>query len=228
VLIQSVPGLFGEAFALTVNSYHPSINPLQGQSFVIAVLEFSTAGIVLGSESKTIMTTSSPTDTWIPNTIQGVAPPGTNDVKAILVFVQIPHTAAGVCHFDDVSIRRLSPSLTMTRDPLTSNITNSFSKGSPGAFYGQLFSFDLLNSSAPLLGFVAGMHLDPGATVDQINLALAQVPPFGGFLDGTGSGSTVIPGTITFPFAGFTLYSVAIEVQPSGGLSASNVTSVIL
>ena len=72
-----------------------------------------------------------------------------------------------------------------------------------------------------------GLFLDPVSTSTQINLALTQVPPFGGFLDGNGGSSFVIPGSFASMFANFTMWSVVLEVQGSA-LSASNVASVVL
>ena len=89
--------------------YTPASDSLVGTSQAFLWLKFFDANwSMIGSDSSSIMDSTTPTGTWTPLVVAGTAPAGTKTVQAVVNYSNSGAAAAwgGVAHFDDMALWR--------------------------------------------------------------------------------------------------------------------------
>jgi len=89
--------------------YTPASDSLVGTSQAFLWLKFFDASwSMIGSDSSSIMDSTTPTGTWTPLVVAGTAPAGTKTVQAVVNYSNSGAAAAwgGVAHFDDMALWR--------------------------------------------------------------------------------------------------------------------------
>ena len=89
--------------------YTPASDSLVGTSQAFLWLKFFDASwSMLGSDSSSIMNSTTPTGTWTPLVVAGTAPAGTKTVQAVVNYSNSGAAGAwgGVAHFDDMALWR--------------------------------------------------------------------------------------------------------------------------
>lgn len=228
---QSFPASPGDNFTLSGNAYHESGDALMGAGApnfnwaVFKIAYFDAGGTEIGGDEVTCLDGTFATDTWHFSTVTGTAPAGTVQVQALILFLQ-PMNDGGAAFFDEMAFSQNYVN-DFSQDPVTLDLTTSFSSGEPGALYGRFISVDPANATAPGAGAFFGLHLDPVSINDQINLVVAGVPPYGGFLDANGSTSLTIPGAALTGVSGVSIYILGLSVD-GANLLATDVVGVTL
>jgi len=103
-IVQEFDAYAGDVWELDVYSMNSSVDPIQGQNYMVMKIEYFDAGhSSIGFSEATILDVNSPQDTWIDNApIQAVAPAGTAKVQALFLFLQ-PNFENGAGNIDDAS-----------------------------------------------------------------------------------------------------------------------------
>lgn len=224
VMFQTFPAAPGEAYEMDGFGRHYSGDALtNGNRLFMKIVFRDLLGNELAGVDRDLVNATYPTDVWVDATpIQLVAPPGTTSVEAFLIFSQIPATAPGAAHADDIVFRKMPVSLEMNQEslPLNSDLTIRRTNGLPNAVWGQLFTLNPLNASAPLTGPIGGLHIPNAEVNQQLPLVIVMAPPFGGFLDANGEATSIVPGLAGL--TGITIWSVCGQLN-GGFAEFSNV-----
>jgi len=106
---QEFPALPGDVWEIDCFSMNSSVDPLQGQNYMVMKIEFQDAGgAATGYGESIILDATSPLDVWIDNApVQAVAPPGTAKVIGLFLFLQ-PNYENGAGNVDEASLVRVS------------------------------------------------------------------------------------------------------------------------
>ncbi len=109
-IYQELPAQEGQTWQLDAWSAHIAGDSLTGtqNQMVMNIEYYNSNGTMINTDGPvTILDTSSPTDTWIDNTVAITAPAGTVTARAVLMFIQ-PANEGGAAHIDDVTFEVIS------------------------------------------------------------------------------------------------------------------------
>lgn len=99
------PATAGELWTASASILSPASDAISGNNFAITKLEFlNAANAVIGAFESSHFNESSPLDTWVEKTVQGVAPAGTASAQIVLVHVQLAPVSGGAVYYDDASL----------------------------------------------------------------------------------------------------------------------------
>lgn len=119
-VFQSFPASENDVFEMSVDALHMSGDPMIGvgapdDNWVVQKIAFFNAGAVeIGAAESTILDGTYSTDTWHPSgLIQGVAPPNTVEVQALLLYLQ-PAFDGGAAFLDNAYFSQIPEPATAT------------------------------------------------------------------------------------------------------------------
>lgn len=154
-ILQSFASSAGDSFQFDGNAYVASGDPLLGGNFAVLKIAFFDAlvgGNEIGSNEVTIADAGSALDTWTPFTVTASAPPGTQHVEALVLFLQ-PATDGGAVFVDNMSFQPVMPPPNLLANPSFDD--NGGSLSGWGAF-GNAYSDTNISLSAPGSGKMFG------------------------------------------------------------------------
>ncbi len=220
-VFQSFPASPGEVYELDCFSHHYSGDAIAGVGApndnwcVMKIAFFDATQTEIGGVERTILDGTFATDTWYDNQpVIGIAPPGTTSVQPLILYLQ-PSLAAGAGHFDDVVFRRTF-GVEISQDPSTLDLTLGLDFGEPVAQFGIFYSLDTANATMPGMGSLGGLFIAPADFNSQLAAAVTGVPPFGGFLSGSGTTSSAIPGGFVAGLTGLDVWTIGAQQRASG------------
>ncbi len=121
-----------------------------------------------------------------------------------------------------------SPALAMRGSAAIGDFVLAIRCGPPGAYFFTAISFDPPNVSAHGSGWWRGLFIPIGQFIDELNLAVGGIPPFGGTLDPTGNYDFALPpGTLPPFLSGNAVGAVTLVVPSVPGMPDASTVAIL-
>ena len=107
---QNMPASSGQVFRATAKAQTPSWDRMGAGNTARVAIEFrGPSGSLLSSQTRTVLTSTTPANTWQDGDVSAIAPAGATTARIVLSFTQGAQLAAGAAWWDDVTFAPDSP-----------------------------------------------------------------------------------------------------------------------
>jgi len=108
-IFQDLPASPGQAWTATAFGQHISASRLVSGNYVDLKIEwYNSAGQQVGVDAVMALSNTSPTDTFVPSSVQAIAPASTARARVAIIYVQTG-AAGGTAYMDDVTFSYSTP-----------------------------------------------------------------------------------------------------------------------
>lgn len=113
VLLQTITGILpGEFYTLSSYVLNPSLDAIGSENIILIQMNFQDSGgtTLEGVETAAIDIVNDPFDTWIENSVSGIAPPDTTQITVALLHIQLgadagfPTQEGGASFWDNIRL----------------------------------------------------------------------------------------------------------------------------